>query len=180
MLDVDGTLYQTLDLKERAWHATTSNGRSVGIEIAQVGAVPIAQRQRLDSFYTNTAEGVRLIFPEWIGPPALATPGFVGHPARPGPVIGRIQGAELVQYDFTPEQYSALARLTATLHRVFPKLRLDAPRDSSGKILPEALPVGELARYQGLLGHYHVQTNKVDPGPAFDWECLLRDARRCR
>src|SRR6185436_10066958 len=34
MLDVDGTIYQTLDLKERAWHATSSNTRSVGIEIA--------------------------------------------------------------------------------------------------------------------------------------------------
>jgi tyrosyl-tRNA synthetase len=30
MLDLDGTIYQTLDLKERAWHATTSNSRSVG------------------------------------------------------------------------------------------------------------------------------------------------------
>jgi hypothetical protein len=27
MLDVDGTVYQTLDLKERAWHATSSNSR---------------------------------------------------------------------------------------------------------------------------------------------------------
>ena len=34
MLDVDGTIYQTLDVKERAWHATTSNTRAVGIEIA--------------------------------------------------------------------------------------------------------------------------------------------------
>ena len=38
LLDVDGTIYQTLDLKERAWHATSSNDRSVGIEIANVGA----------------------------------------------------------------------------------------------------------------------------------------------
>ena len=40
LLDVDGTLYQTLDLKERARHATTSNDRSVGIEIANIGAYP--------------------------------------------------------------------------------------------------------------------------------------------
>ena len=40
MLDLDGTIYQTLDLKERAWHATTSNSRSVGIEIANIGAYP--------------------------------------------------------------------------------------------------------------------------------------------
>src|SRR6185295_1431287 len=38
MLDLDGTIYQTLDLKERAWHATSSNSRSIGIEIANIGA----------------------------------------------------------------------------------------------------------------------------------------------
>ena len=45
MLDLDGTIYQTLDLKERAWHATSSNSRSVGIEIANIGAYP-ARRQK--------------------------------------------------------------------------------------------------------------------------------------
>ena len=38
MLDLDGTIYQTLDLKERARHATISNDRSIGIEIATMGA----------------------------------------------------------------------------------------------------------------------------------------------
>ena len=40
MLDLDGTIYQTLDLKEGAWHATVANGRSIGIEIANIGAYP--------------------------------------------------------------------------------------------------------------------------------------------
>ena len=40
LLDADGTIYQTLDLKERAWHAGTANDRSVGIEIANIGAYP--------------------------------------------------------------------------------------------------------------------------------------------
>ena len=34
LLDLDGTIYQTIDLKERAWHATTSHSRAIGIEIA--------------------------------------------------------------------------------------------------------------------------------------------------
>ncbi len=38
MLDVDGTIYQTLDVKERAWHAGPANDRSIGIEIANMGA----------------------------------------------------------------------------------------------------------------------------------------------
>ena len=34
MLDLDGTIYQTLDAKERAWHATTSNDRAFGCTAA--------------------------------------------------------------------------------------------------------------------------------------------------
>jgi N-acetylmuramoyl-L-alanine amidase len=180
MLDVDGTIYQTLDLKERAWHATTSNSRSVGIEIAQAGAVPPSQRKHLESFYASGTNGVRLVFPEWIGPPSLANPGFGGRPARPEPIIGKIQGNELIQYDFTPEQYAALAHLTAALHRVFPNLPLEAPRDAAGQVTTSTLPAAELKAHHGLLGHYHVQANKVDPGPAFDWERLLRETRRIR
>ena len=37
MLDLDGTIYQTMDLQEEAPHATKANGRSVGVEIANLG-----------------------------------------------------------------------------------------------------------------------------------------------
>jgi N-acetyl-anhydromuramyl-L-alanine amidase AmpD len=33
-----------------------------------------------------------------------------------------------------------------------------------------------LERYQGILGHYHVQLNKVDPGPAFQWDTVIDGA----
>jgi N-acetyl-anhydromuramyl-L-alanine amidase AmpD len=180
MLDVDGTLYQTLDLKERAWHATTSNTRSVGIEIAQAGAFPVTQRRRLEPWYTNDASGVRLIFPQWMQPTGIATPDFIGRPARPDPVIGRIQDIDLIQYDFTPQQYAALARLSATLTRIFPRLRPDFPRHPDGSVTREVLPPDQLNSYRGILGHYHVQANKVDPGPAFDWNRLEREMRRVR
>ena len=39
------------------------------------------------------------------------------------------------------------------------------------------LPDEELARYTGVLGHFHVQLNKTDPGPALDWDRLIGDAR---
>ncbi len=178
MLDHDGTIYQTLDLKERAWHATTANSRSVGIEIAQAGAFPVHQRRQLEPWYTNDGAGIRLTFPAWLGETGFATPGFVGRPARPEPIIGKIQDSELIQYDFTPQQYEALARLTATLSRVLPKIRIDYPRDAEGKLVPRALGTEALQAHTGLLGHYHVQKGKVDPGPAFDWERVMRDARR--
>ena len=91
-------------------------------------------------------------------------------------VKGPIQGEELVQYDFTPQQYEALAKLTATLCTVFPKIRCDYPRDEKGALITHKLPSAQYDQYHGVLGHYHVQTNKVDPGPAFQWDRVIGDA----
>jgi N-acetyl-anhydromuramyl-L-alanine amidase AmpD len=35
----------------------------------------------------------------------------------------------------------------------------------------------ELSSFEGILGHYHVTARKQDPGPAFHWDRVLRDAR---
>ncbi|TWT99847.1 N-acetyl-anhydromuranmyl-L-alanine amidase [Botrimarina colliarenosi] len=178
MLDVDGTIYQTLDLKERAWHATTSNGRSIGIEIAQIGAYTAKSRGTLDQWYTKDAEGLmRLTFPQWLQT-GLRTENFVGHPARPEIVVGEIQNTLLYQYDFTPQQYDSLTKLTATLCRVFPKLTCEYPSDEAGQVIPHVLPEAQLRDYQGLLGHYHIQENKTDPGPAFDWPRVADGAKK--
>jgi len=178
MLDLDGTIYQTLDAKERAWHATSSNSRSVGIEIANIGAYPSRAARTLGDWYSSDNNGnTRITIPSRFGNGGIRTPNFAGHPARPEIVSGEIQGQQLVQYDFTPEQYGALIHLTAALCKTFPKLRCDYPRDSSGQLLKVKLPDDELNQYAGLLGHYHVQSNKVDPGPAFQLDRVIQGAR---
>lgn len=177
LLDLDGTLYQTLDLKERAWHATTSNTRSVGIEIAHIGAYAPGNA-RLTEWYRKGPDGrIRVVLPERFGDGGLLTPNFVARPARPEPIKGVIQGIELAQYDYTPEQYQALIRLTATLCRVFPRLKCDYPRDSDAHLIPQKLPDDTLRDYAGVLAHFHIQTNKVDPGPAFQWDTVIDGAR---
>ena len=180
MLDIDGTIYQTLDLKERAWHATTSNTRSVGIEIANMGAYASAEKGPLKDWYTNDTKGPRIVLPARIGDGGVRTRGFIGRPSRPKPVSGNIQGKDLLQYDFTPEQYAALARLTASLSLIFPKLRCDYPRDASGKLITRKLPDRELPGLTGVIGHYHIQTDKTDPGPAFQWDRLVSDANQLK
>jgi N-acetyl-anhydromuramyl-L-alanine amidase AmpD len=40
------------------------------------------------------------------------------------------------------------------------------------------LPSEELQNFHGVLGHYHIQTNKVDPGPALQWDYVIGEARR--
>lgn len=178
MLDVDGTIYQTMDLKESAYHATIANQRSIGIEIANMGAYRPGNTEALDRWYAEGPDGTtRLTIPG--GPEANGVRDLSAsfRPSRDEPVVGTVRGTELVQYDLTPEQYDSLTRLTATLCTVFPKLECDYPRDSSGTLITETLPREDWESYRGILGHYHVQTNKVDPGPAFQWDTVIENAR---
>ncbi len=176
LLDLDGTIYQTLDLREQAWHARAANPRSIGIEIAHVGAFPPEERDKLARWYEWTEEGVRLLLPPAVGDGGLRT-SFGGRPARQGFVRGPIHGATFVQPDFTSEQYRSLAALAAALARVFPHIALAAPRHADGTVRTDALSDEEEAAFHGILGHYHLQADKRDPGPAFDWERFLAEAR---
>jgi N-acetyl-anhydromuramyl-L-alanine amidase AmpD len=165
LVDLDGTVYQTLDCKERAWHAGEANDRSVGIEIANIGAYP--DRTVIDRWYIADERGIRVALP----PPLrddLA--GYVARPARPEPVRGEIHGRTLWQYDFTEAQYAALARLLAALSR---SLAIPATTPASRTVLPDASS-------PGYLGHFHLTKRKVDPGPAFDWDRVMRAVEKMR
>ncbi|MCY2960821.1 MAG: peptidoglycan recognition family protein [Planctomycetota bacterium] len=177
LLDLDGTIYQTLDARETAWHATKSNPRSIGIEIANMGAYPLGVAKALDTWYAHDEGGPYVRIPERLGDGGLRTEGFVARPARRERVVGEIQGETLQQYDFTPEQYASLVKLTAALCRAFPRIEPDAPRGADGRVLDHALGDAEWREFRGILGHYHVQKNKTDPGPAFDWEPFLAAVR---
>ncbi len=178
MLDVDGTIYQTLDLKERAWHATTSNSRSVGVEIANIGAYSDGEVGTLDKWYTKDASGIPTLTIPGKGTHGIRTVDFVGHPSRNELIDGTVHGKPLHQYDFTPQQYHALIKLTATLCAIFPKLKCDYPRDEKGNLLEKRLDDQDLAKYQGILGHYHLDLNKVDPGPAMQWDRVIDGAKK--
>lgn len=208
MLDVDGTIYQTLDLKERAWHAGHANDRSIGIEIANIGAYPLqlgaAAPQlieelatihqpvalsdlrhgglqlppTLDQWYDVDPRGrPRVVFPGWMKVTGIRSADFIARPARRSPIIGRIHGQLLAQYDFTDEQYRALARLTATLCTVLPRIELEFPRDPNGRVAQRELTPAEFENFHGVLGHFHLTRSKQDPGPALDWERLRRMAQ---
>lgn len=179
MLDLDGTIYQTLDLKERAYHATIANDRSIGIEIANMGAYGPGNTKVLEEWYGRDAQNRPVVtIPAKLGDPMMSTAGFVARPAQDEPVRGVIQGQDLIQYDLTPQQYAALIKLTAALCVVFPQIKCDYPRDADGKLVTNKLPDETLANYHGVLGHYHIQTNKTDPGPALNWDRVIGGARQ--
>jgi N-acetyl-anhydromuramyl-L-alanine amidase AmpD len=177
MLDIDGTLYQTMDLRDQAWHAAHANPYSIGIEIANMGARPARERAELDEWYVRDAQGMRIRIPAWAGDGGVRTPAFVGRPARPDIVRGQVHGEDLWMYDLTPEQYDSLVELTATLCRLFPQIDPDAPRDRARRVRTDALSGSEQARFGGVIGHHHLTERKRDPGPAFDWDGFLEAVR---
>lgn len=178
MVDLDGTIYQTLDVKERAWHATTSNDRSVGVEIANIGSFPVGGKDAFDRWYARDAGGWRVTIPRDMGNGGVRTRGFVARPVRDGPVVGEIQERMERMHDLTPQQYDSLVKLTAVLCRALPKIACDYPRDTRGALETRKLTDERLKSYRGLIGHYHIQENKADPGPAFQWERVVEGARR--
>jgi len=179
MLDVDGHIYQTLDLKERAWHAGDMNDRSIGIEIANPGAY--ASQDKLNEWYTLDETGYPVLtLPEWMPESGILTPDYVARPARPDLITGTIHGRRLMQYDFTDAQYEALIHLVAGVNRALPRIAISVPRDNEGNVRRELLSPAELRDYHGLIAHWHFDTQKVDPGPAFDWERVIHGARALR
>jgi N-acetyl-anhydromuramyl-L-alanine amidase AmpD len=176
MIDIDGTIYQTLDVKERGFHATIANDRSVGVEIANMGAYPKLDGSPLLKWYAKDDQGRwRITIPKDKGDGGIRTPGFIGYPERL--VTGEIQGRTLTMFDLTAEQYDALAKLTAALHIALPKIALDYPRDANGSLNLNTLEPQAFTDFRGILGHWHIQKNKSDPGPALDFERLIREAR---
>jgi len=176
MIDIDGTIYQTLDVKERGFHATIANDRSVGVEIANMGAYPKLDGSPLLKWYAKDDQGRwRITIPKDKGDGGIRTPGFIGYPERL--VTGEIQGRTLTMFDLTAEQYDALAKLTAALHIALPKIALDYPRDANGSLNLNTLEPQVFTDFRGILGHWHIQKNKSDPGPALDFERLIREAR---
>jgi|GEM_PF-213449 len=179
MLDVDGTIYQTLDIKERAWQATKSNDRSIGIEIANIGTYVVEDRnQTLQKWYKKDQDDqTYLIFPATV----RGREAFLDRKLRPRrnePIIGSIRGKQYQQFDFTPQQYDSLIKLSAALCDIFPSLKPDAPRTPDGRVMDKTLSDEQWASFSGILGHYHVQENKTDPGPALDWEYLLTETKK--
>ncbi len=192
MLDIDGTIYQTLDVKERAWHATIANDRSVGIEIANIGAYRIpaapgagtsgselgAIAKPLVEWYAHEGAETRITVPSRLDGGGVRTPDFVGRPARPEPVVGIVQGQELQMYDLTPQQYASLIKLTAALHAALPRIELDYPRDEKKQLVTKVLSKEEFEKFSGVLGHFHIQANKTDPGPAFKFDYVMNAAQK--
>lgn len=134
MIDADGTIYQTLDVLESAWHAEQSNSNSIGVEICNRGDASRNELDRLPAEYRS----------------------------RPVKDVV-INGHTFHAFDFRPEQYESIIALARAVVRLFPEVKPVIP-ERDGKPMLETLArplafhgiVGHL--------HVDKQRRKWDPG----------------
>ena len=145
-IDWDGTIYQWADTASLTMHAGAWNNRSIGIDMNCL-------------LYNHLKK---------TNPPK-------GQGERPIEQM-EIQGHPWMSYGYTDEQYEALIALIATLKEQYPKIDLAVPVTSDGEVVPHFIPDvdgGGRAEKVGIYGHWHVNPEKADPGPAFDWRRLI-------
>ena len=147
LIDNDGTIYQTLDLVEGAFHATGVNEVSVGVEMCNRGKVE------------------------------LDGPDFYRRKFADNPMVRdrnvervRIHNSNYEMWAYTPGQYQAMFALGKALSKILPNLPQVFP-EYNGYILPTWM--ADPRAFSGYLGHYHVTNQKWDPG-AFDFKLLCQ------
>lgn len=85
----------------------------------------------------------------------------------------RIRGVRVRMVDYTVAQFEAIAaRVEAWCARW--RIPREVPREPDGSLMRRPMTPPELARYRGVMGHYHCHKSKNDPGTA----PLLALARR--
>lgn len=146
ILDDNGILYQTLDLKEKAWHGGKNNPMSVGIEITSR-----ANAKRFPDAYSLYNQNKFDVSPRMV---------------RDELINGNLYKG----YEYTDEQYRALIALGRCLITVFPEINCDFPRKDNGKLIKG--PIDNPLDYKGFICHYNTNGRKWDP-VAFDYRRFL-------
>jgi len=157
-IDFDGTLFQALDVAIAARHVGDLDPGSIAITLNNLMPNLVREPDALP----YPAEGVRL-------------EEFAAHP-RPRSERTRINGGHLQSYGYTDAQYRTVGALVRALAGVFPACWEGPPRNVRREVLMQAVPDPAAAR--GVVGHWHLDEARWDPGPGLDWERLGESMQR--
>jgi hypothetical protein len=90
-------------------------------------------------------------------------------------VTCRINGHQWLAYAYTKAQLDSMVSIGKALARIFPNLPQVYPTAGDGDQMWGTI-AGDVREYTGYLGHYHVSSNKWDPGP-FDFKFFTTKIR---
>lgn len=148
LIDNDGTIYQTIDLALMAYHAAEWNTNSIGVELCNRG-----DALREPNLYQSGKHG----------------------PKRNVKKV-KINNHTILAYEYTPQQIDAMTRLGRALQRLLPNLPAEFPQSSPGQASWDTMPASASFRFAGYIAHYHLTTQKWDPGP-FEFAEFCRKLR---
>ena len=152
-IDANGDLLQYLDCAHVAWATNNCSGHSIAVDMSN----PVSVSKK------NT-----------------------GRTIERGPIQGKI--VEMLGY--TDKQFETMVALIKALIspvpgyppdvgfndwiplRRFANNRFNPPSENGVDIIDHL--VNNVEKFEGMIGHYHCNPMKVDPGPAYDWHRILR------
>lgn len=135
LIDNDGTIYQTMDINDVAYHAGSKlwNDKSIGVEISN------AYYPEHQEWYVKQGLGERPIIEN-----------AVVHGERLKPFTG-----------FYPQQLDALKALTKAVHKAT-GIPLQTPLDRSKEVNTTVSKKAASGQFEGFISHYHLTNRKID------------------
>ena len=135
LIDNDGTIYQTMDINDVAYHAgsRTWNNNSIGVEISN------AYYPKHQSWYVKQGLGERPIIDD-----------AIVHGQRLKPFTG-----------FYPQQLEALKALAKAVNKAT-GIPLKTPLDRSKKTNTTVSKKAASGKFEGFVSHYHLTNRKID------------------
>ena len=135
LIDNDGTIYQTMDMNDVAYHAGSRkwNDASIGVEISN------AYYLQHQDWYVKQGLGKRPIIRD-----------AVVHGQKLDPFLG-----------FYPQQIQALRALMRAVNKAT-GIPLQAPLDRSKRTNTTVSKKCAEGRFEGFISHYHLTNNKID------------------
>ena len=133
VIDNDGTIYQMVDPKHRAWHAGGYNKTSIGIDLSN------AYYTKYNSTYEKMGLNPRPI------------------------LRSKLHGSDLGEHlGYYPEQLKAYKALLKTLCDYY-DIPLEVPLNKKGGLLLKEIDgEEEKLDFSGIMCHYHLTSNKID------------------
>jgi len=150
--DINATIHQCLDIREIGWSQGVCNSTGPGVEICWQPAY-----FSLPGAYSDLN---------------IKKFGVQNHNI----VTDTIRGQKLKSFAPTDAQVESCIALIYGFCSLFPNVKAKFPRDKSGKILKSTLSSNP-ADYNGLFGHFHISTNKIDP-LAFPFEYVETEVQK--
>lgn len=153
-IDFDGTLFQSLDVARIADHVNEYNPSTISVELVNPmpNLVHNPDAPPFDPAHPRAAE-------------------LGAQPREKSPRM-LINSGRVQSYGYTAAQERTLAALARALGSVFPRIDAGVPRDVHGALIMGIVQYpGAL---EGIIGHWHLNDERWDPGPGMDWEALER------